>query len=171
MPRNALEGSAMSHLDDLVSFYWVLCFIIVGHSGPGLQTSRLEGEETPADLGFWSDPRPKSSAHAKRGHLENPTFTLPVQPQFTSLLKLLENLHGFFNRRIRAEHDAVLSPSDARQDFTEFVGYFSQAMEEVDDLLGAVQCIPQKRPLDEQVETTVAKKRSVTVMTCCEWSL
>jgi len=124
-----------------------------------LETMRLDGDDRPPDLDFWTARLEKASALAKRGHLENANFKLPVQPRFKPLTGLLKNLHGFFHRRIWEDIDEA--DLDPHEDHVEFLGYFSQAIQDVERFLDITQCIPQKRAMDEQGGRTVAKKERI----------
>jgi hypothetical protein len=122
MCRNALFGqSANSYLDDLESFYWILCFIICVHGRPGPSRCEL----SPAmELLFTT--KPQAAANAKEDHFET-TFHLPVSPFFgLPIVDLVRKLHGFFRNRIIQE--AAANREAARLDYQEIVGYFASTV-------------------------------------------
>jgi len=154
---------AGSHLDDLESIYWILCFIIAHHDGPDLATSRLA--KTPSVLVGWLSEDEWSAVIAKNSHLTE-DFNLPVQDWFRPLEPLARSLHSFFQSRILARDEArrlgeALPLPDAREDYEKFVAMFSQAIQAVewpagvifnDEFDGDVENVfhvPPKRELDD----------------------
>ena len=119
MCRNALSGrSANSYLDDLESFYWVLCFIICVHGGPGPSRCELAPE---MKLLLINDQY--AAATAKVDHFRTP-FHLPVAAFFgPPVTELATTLHSFFENR-GPVHDL----NAAQLDYTEVVGYFAWAI-------------------------------------------
>ena len=119
-----------SHLEDLESLYWLLCFIIAGHSGPDLATCRLAPKLWPADIQLWQTPNAPAAAAAKEGHLRR-VFKLTVQQCFEGLERLVRNLHAFFQARLQ-DTQTTIPVADAQKDFREFLGYFSQTIQELE---------------------------------------
>src|SRR5882724_2830845 len=75
MCRTALLGEpADSHLDDLESFYWVLCFILSAHHGPGLSSSQ---PVLSPEMKLFVMNNSESAAHSKGNHFALP-FGLPL---------------------------------------------------------------------------------------------
>ena len=122
MCRNALFGkSANSYLDDLESFYWVLCFIICVHGGPGPSRCELSPK---MKLLFINNQ--DAAANAKLDHFET-SFKLPISPYFgPPVAELARNLHSFFENRITLgpAHDLKA----VQLDYAEIVGYFASAI-------------------------------------------
>ena len=134
MCRKALLGQpANSHLDDLESFYWVLCFIICSHHGPGLSSSQLV---LSPEMKLLVTADCESAARSKRLHFSGP-FELPLASFWgRSVLHLMRNLHIFFRNRILAQETAHKlgldpPPNEPGADYTEFSGYFSLAIQEL----------------------------------------
>lgn len=85
------------HLDDLESFFYVLCWICFGFSGPGKKLNPF-----PKTLSKWESTDPELAADAKKGMfylgLENTGETTPF---FGDIFQeLLEDLHGFFQAHV-----------------------------------------------------------------------
>jgi hypothetical protein len=85
------------HLDDLESFFYVLCWICFGFSGPGKKLNPF-----PKTLSKWESTDPELAADAKKGMfylgLENTGDTTPF---FGDIFQeLLEDLHGFFQAHV-----------------------------------------------------------------------
>src|SRR5882724_8996840 len=73
MCKNALGGKpANSQLDDLESFYWVLCFMVCFHDGPGLSSSQ---PVMSPEMNLLVIVDGKSAALSERNH-----FVLPFGP-------------------------------------------------------------------------------------------
>jgi len=131
MCKNALGGKpANSHLDDLESFYWVLCFMVCFHDGPGLSSSQpvLSPEmKLLVTVDF------ETAAHGKSNHFALP-FGLPLASFWgRSIVRLMRNLHLFFHKRILAQEHAEKDPPphDPGADYKEILSYFSLAIQEL----------------------------------------
>ncbi|KAF8574728.1 hypothetical protein K439DRAFT_1624113 [Ramaria rubella] len=104
--RNVLLGEEPhSYFDDLESFYYVLCFIATGCTGPGSDpVHRIKN--LPPTLAIWQSfktiPYPDSMSRNKNHHFLN-NFNEVVHGWFGPHVKqLVRNLHGFFFKRTRA---------------------------------------------------------------------
>jgi len=74
---------------------------------------------------LWQTPTAHAKAQAKEGHLRR-SFELPVQKGFIGLERLARNLHAFFKTRVQ-DTQKTIPATNARKDFREFLGYFSEA--------------------------------------------
>lgn len=121
MSRNILQSRlSHSYLDDLESFYYVLCWLICEYDGPGdVSASRVE--KTPKQL---KDLDSKDGAK-KSEHMRN-EFELPIRPWFGEIIReMAMHLHSFFHRRTRFD-----APTwDPGQDYEEFIGHIRHAIE------------------------------------------
>jgi hypothetical protein len=135
MSRNALRKYPTTHCNNLESLYYLFCFIITAHTGPNLSTSRLPHAGLPEDLKLWFLGQPSFVAVAKKGHLDGEDFMLPVQNVFNPLEPLAVKLHGFLHTRVRYDKYGVREPPPypftPEQDFSEFLGYFEETIEEM----------------------------------------
>jgi len=133
MCRKALLGeSANSHLDDLESFYWILCFFLSVHHGPGLSSSQ---PVLSPEMKLLVTVDCESAAHSKRKHFSG-QFRFPLASFWgSSVVGLMRNLHSFFSKRISAQ-EAVVEfgqgppPHDPDADYKEILCYFSLAIQE-----------------------------------------
>jgi serine/threonine protein kinase len=122
MSRNLLQNgleSSHSYLDDLESFYYVLCWLICEYDGPGdVRTSRVT--KTLPQLRNLDS---KDGA-TKSEHIRN-DFDLPIQPWFGQIFQeMAMQLHGFFHRRINPDRPTL----DPENDYQEFIGHFMHAI-------------------------------------------
>ncbi|CAA7264866.1 unnamed protein product [Cyclocybe aegerita] len=123
-----------SHLDDLESFFHVLCWICFAYMRPRQRVS-----ETPYILADWNSKSVGRACRAKKAF-----FADPLGPQKTDAVsdffcapfrKLLQNLHGFF----RPYAFAPLQPppplseilSTANEDYETILAMFEEAIREV----------------------------------------
>ena len=133
MCRKALLGEpANSHLDDLESFYWILCFFLSVHHGPGLSSSQ---PVLSPEMKLLVTVDCESAAHSKKNHFSEP-FGLPLAALWgRSVVRFMRNLHLFFRKRIFAQ-EAVVEfgqdppPHDPGADYKEILCYFSLAIQE-----------------------------------------
>jgi len=152
MSRNVLrETGPHTYLDDLESFFFVLCWILVAYQRPGI--IRVEMPDT---ISLWDDP---GSYLYKIGLLAS-EFKLPVSPWFgQSLRALLVRLHGFFNKR-----EALLgrppSDPDPVRDYDEFLSHIEQSITDLEqESVGAL--MPDTHaPIPDGAEVLVSLKRS-----------
>lgn len=120
MSRNVLKGNdPHTYIDDLESFYYVICWIVAGYERPGVGKSPI-----PKGLNLWD----LSEAYIFKDGLmvEDPCYA--VSPWFgSSLRKLLKNLFGFFRAR-KPYYDDVVITLDPTKDYDEFLGHIKQAI-------------------------------------------
>jgi len=105
MCRKSLLGeSANSHLDDLESFYWILCVFLSVDHGPGLSSSQ---PVLSPEMQLLVTNNSHSAARSKRSHFDQP-FGLPLASFWErSVVRLMRNLHLFFRKRIFAQEAVV----------------------------------------------------------------
>src|SRR5882724_10278977 len=98
MCRNALNGKpADSHLDDLESFYWVLCFIVCVHDDPGPSSAR---QAMSPEMTLFVVENCQAASLAKHHHFSRPFGLALVSFWEKSVVRLMRNLHLFFHKRI-----------------------------------------------------------------------
>jgi hypothetical protein len=86
-----LKEGPNTYLDDLESFYYVFCSIVVGYMSPGAPRVPL-----PAIVKGWAE---DYAWPMKHGHIVKP-FDLPVSEWFGGAIrKLCVQLHSFFHTR------------------------------------------------------------------------
>src|SRR5882724_3575217 len=131
MCKNALGGKpANSHLDDLESFYWVFCFIVSVHDGPGLSSSQ---PVLSPEMKLLVTVDCESAARSKRTHFAGP-FELPLSAfGGWGVLRLMRNLHLYFRKRFLAQEAAMEleqdpPPNDPGADYKEILQYFFLAI-------------------------------------------
>ncbi|KAF8530715.1 hypothetical protein JB92DRAFT_2825564 [Gautieria morchelliformis] len=148
MPFHALENETTTHCDDLESVFYVLYFIIGWHTDFDLSISRLKEEEVNWMVSQWVDDMGEIDtnkrgkvAWSKRCCLENIKFNqyFRVQTVFKPLEPLAIELHRFFVTR--HAHGGA-NGGTPEQDFTEFLGYFDETINELRD---KAPVIPRKR--------------------------
>jgi hypothetical protein len=130
MSRNVLDGGPHTYLDDLESFFYVLCSVVSSYKAPGTPTSPppdiLEGWELP----YASD--------VKHGWIISRSFRLPVSPWFgNSIRTLCVQLHSFFKRRRWDEREALEAGRDPPPhipsiDYDEFLQHIRHAISDMD---------------------------------------
>jgi len=76
---------------------------------------------------LWKTPAAPAAALTKEGFLCR-SFELPVQRGFVGLERLARNLHAFFQTRLE-DAPTPIPATNARKDFREFLGYFSEALQ------------------------------------------
>ncbi|KAF8480545.1 hypothetical protein JB92DRAFT_3041434 [Gautieria morchelliformis] len=125
MSCNVLEGKAPHiYRDDLESFYYVLCWILMTYTGPQKVRAKL-----PVEVEWWSDLR---SSHYKRDHFVG-RLKVPVDPWFGPWLRaLLTNLFVFFQIRGTGLGGPAV-PADAQGDYVEYIGHIDQCIHDMED--------------------------------------
>jgi Fungal protein kinase len=125
MSRGVLEGeNPHTYLEDLESFYFVLCWILMVYSGPH------KAKTIPPKQAAWWD-LPDSST-LKRGHIGAPRFQLPLEPWFGPCFQTLASrLFGFFQIR-RPIFGDLAPPVDPKLDYDEYLGYVQQCILDMD---------------------------------------
>jgi hypothetical protein len=128
-----LEGGPHAYLDDLESFYYVLCTIAAGYTSPGIQRV-----PRPTLLKGFDDPY---AAIIKEGFIiSRRGFELPVSAWFGEPMRTLcVKLHSFFRTRYRAAEDAEVERRTpprrvAPDDYAEFLKHIRQAILEQEGL-------------------------------------
>jgi hypothetical protein len=120
MSRNVLKGRGPhTYFDDLESFFYVLCWILVAFEGPGLGIAAL-----PPALSQWDGP---ASYLTKQGILSD-DFELSISPWFgKSLRELAIRLHRFFE--FRGTHSGrPLASLNPAEDYDEFLDHIRQGI-------------------------------------------
>ncbi|KAF8530000.1 hypothetical protein JB92DRAFT_557978 [Gautieria morchelliformis] len=120
MSGRVLEGKVPhTYLDDLESFYYVLCWILMVHTAPRVQRT------PPSIASYWD----KSMSHAiKLGQIASYAFDLPLEPWFGSCFQVLASrLHNFFHIR-RPSMGDLAPPVDPNKDYDEYLGYIRQCI-------------------------------------------
>jgi hypothetical protein len=124
MSRNVLDAGPHTYLDDLESFYYVLCWILVVYERP-----RAWMAELPELISSWDEP---GSSNIKQGLL-NHDFNFSVAPWFGgSLRRLIGRLHRFFRFRFELLQKP-LSSLDPAKDYDEFLSHIRQGIAEMDE--------------------------------------
>jgi hypothetical protein len=132
MSRAALDKKPTTYCEDLESLYYLLCFIIAGHTSQDIGTSRLPQDDLPRALKRWMLDDPLDASDGKKYHFTDAYFNLQVQEAFMPLRPLASRLYSFFyNRRTYNIATALPYSFTPEQDFNEFMGYFEEA---IDDL-------------------------------------
>jgi hypothetical protein len=129
MPRNALNNLPTAHCDDLESVYYLLCFIIGGHSEVDLFRSRLSDMHPQIDE--WMLQNRTKAVRYKRSHLRAEASEVLVQHVFQPLTSLAAKLHGFLQVRHLCQESSTPYPFSPEEDFTQFLGYFEQSIREM----------------------------------------
>ncbi|KAF8955208.1 hypothetical protein BDZ97DRAFT_1674590 [Flammula alnicola] len=129
------ENMTQDHLDDLESFYYVLCWICLGYSGP-----KNILDPFPPRLVNWEQGDAMLAADAKEAFLQRPlrrAFT-KIAPFFGPVfLRLLGRLHSFFGDirsvRFKTLYKSAVQRSDeeTQQDYATILGFIDQAIEEL----------------------------------------
>ncbi|KAF8520516.1 hypothetical protein JB92DRAFT_3111727 [Gautieria morchelliformis] len=127
-PRNALNNNPTTHCDDLESIYYLLCFIIAGHTRLDLCNSRLPDSKIPRYVSNWMLDEADFVFQNKEGYIRITAFPIPVQDEFKVLEPLAAKLHAFFFDRWIAE----TPNSTPEEDFTQFLNFFEETIEETD---------------------------------------
>ncbi|KAF8478768.1 hypothetical protein JB92DRAFT_3133895 [Gautieria morchelliformis] len=120
MSRNILEGkNPHTYIDDLESFYFVLCWILMVYSGPDKPKPKTV---LPRQAAWWDD---EDACAMKGGHLASRVFLLPLDTWFgPSFRALAINLCDFFRLRSLGLTKFV----SARKDYDEYLGYIDQCI-------------------------------------------
>jgi hypothetical protein len=121
MSRNALEGKRPhTYIDDLESFYFVLCWILMVYSGPH------KPRAAPPKQAVWWDI--SDSFTMKQGHFGRPKFHLPVDAWFGPCFSALAaRLYDFFLLRDLSSSEPV-PPNDPKQDYDKYLGHIRQCI-------------------------------------------
>ncbi|KAF8461314.1 hypothetical protein JB92DRAFT_3072201 [Gautieria morchelliformis] len=138
MSRNILEGkNPHTYIDDLESFYFVLCWIFMAYTGPDKPTPKtvLPGKADtgsdkpklkpvlPGKAAWWDD---EDACAMKGGHFASRDFLLPLDSWFNGCFReLAVNLWNFFRLRSLGLTNFV----SARNDYDEYLGYIDQCIE------------------------------------------
>ena len=114
-----MEQGPHTYLDDLESFFYVLCWILASFEGPGNRVA-----EVPQLVALWDDP----ASHILKLGLFSGEFILPVSPWFgLSFRNLAAHLHHFFDVR----EDLVGKPFsslDPAKDYDEYISHIRQSI-------------------------------------------
>ena len=158
MSRNLLENRPIhSHLDDLESFYYVLCWLICEYDGPGdVNASRLK--KTPQQL---KDLDSRGGAK-KIEHFQN-DFDLPVQPWFGEIFReMTVHLHGFFHCRTKPDGPTP----DPEHDYEEFISHIRRAIERLgaEDDVGSAPLAGSVSELEDVALTNRAKRKVADIV-------
>ncbi|KAF8910188.1 hypothetical protein CPB84DRAFT_1743631 [Gymnopilus junonius] len=128
------------HLDDLESFFYILCWICIGYSSPAIKVDPF-----PAELLEWEDENPRRASWAKDNiflrefELEN-----PVTDYFGPIFyRLLARLRAFFQPHvIRKRRKAPtngwpsltqLQDSESEKDYEAILNIFDEAIAEYEE--------------------------------------
>jgi Fungal protein kinase len=125
MSGKVLEGNMPhTYLDDLESFYYVLCWILMVYTAPH------KVKRTPPALASCWD---SSLSHAyKMGQIASYTFNLPLEPWFGPCFqKLASRLRNFFHVR-RPSMGDLAPPVDPKKDYDEYLGYIRECILDMD---------------------------------------
>jgi Fungal protein kinase len=125
MSGKVLQGKMPhTYLDDLESFYYVLCWILMVYTAP-----HKVKREPPRIALFWDDPR---SHIIKIGQITSDYINLPLEPWFGPCFqKLAGRLHNFFRVRHPSMADRA-PPVDPKMDYDEYLGYIRQCTLDMD---------------------------------------
>jgi hypothetical protein len=130
MSRNVLEGQPHTYIDDLESFFYVLCYVVAGYSRPVTPKIPL-----PEILDAWNRGFARGVKH---GWIITLPFDLEVSSWFGHALRALcVRLHSFFETRNReareARDEGRIPPRQvASTDYEEFINHIRQAISEMD---------------------------------------
>jgi hypothetical protein len=132
LPRRVLAGSTtLTHIDVLEAFFHVFLFIVVGHAGPSMASSRIQNW---GDLAGYGAPL-AIALPLKNFLIESEKFKYTVQTKYFKepTAQLAADLHSFFHTRWRNQRDAalagtVLSRPDSLEDYLEFTAHINNAI-------------------------------------------
>jgi Fungal protein kinase len=121
MSRNVLEGRhPHMYLDDLESFFFVICWILMVYTGP-----RKIRDELPDDACLWDDP---DSCRMKQGYFGTKGFDVSVDPWFGPCIhKLGQRLFDFFLAR-PLHGGKYIPPTDSKKDYDIYLGHIQQCV-------------------------------------------
>jgi hypothetical protein len=149
MSRNAHEGKKPhTYIDDLESFYFVICWILMVYSGPH------KVRAPPKEAAWWDLPE---AFIMKQGHFLIPRFQLPIDPWFgPSFEALATRLFDFL--RTRGPHRKTLvPPDDPKRDYDMYLDLIRQCIfdMEAEDLAAEGQSsTPGKSDVHTYVQPT-----------------
>jgi Fungal protein kinase len=125
MSGKVLEGKVPhTYLDDLESFYYVLCWILTIYTAPHKARCKPRG------IASWWDN--SMSYQMKIGQIASYSFDLPLEPWFGPCFqKLASSLHKFFHVR-RPSMGDLAPPVDPAKDYDEYLGYIRQCILDMD---------------------------------------
>jgi hypothetical protein len=126
------------HLDDLESFFYVLCWICFGFSGPGKKLDPL-----PKTLQKWESKDPESAADAKQSMLfRRLSWAGVCTPFFGNVFQeLLQDLHDFFAEHITQQDALPL----AKQTLPSLPDLIPESSQHYETVLGFVDNAIRKR--------------------------
>ena len=154
MSRNALDPvGPHTYLDDLESFYFVWCWILVAFEGPGKPKA-----ETPKHIALWDHP---ASSLIKYSQL-NRDLKLPIAPWFgNSLHRLAVHLHGFFEFRFHLI-GKPLSALHPTKHYDEFLAHIQQSITDLEEETEPTPEFPRSKLSEavRQLSYTGSGKRS-----------
>ncbi|KAF8584584.1 hypothetical protein K439DRAFT_1616570 [Ramaria rubella] len=142
------DGSEYKHsyLDDLESFYYVLCYLVVCHPSTG--SSKPEKMHKSISLWFKNEGGYLSKASSLWG--TSPPFN--VHPSFTPpVSKLIQDLHSFFRTQaLQAARVSgwLLEPEDGYDEFLRIIKDAISALSEdgIDTMANSSDLLPKERP-------------------------
>lgn len=147
--HKVLEGKlSNSHLDELESIYWILVFIVSLHDRLDASLLRM-ASPTAIRVIEALEGDAAAGASAKKGYLKA-DFVIPVldwsgQP----VKKLVEDFHVFLQSRLKAGKTGKVLQVDANDDYRTVVGYFHQAIRELESPVAIVNFLEGcAKPLD-----------------------
>ena len=153
MSRNALDPvGPHTYLDDLESFYFVWCWILVAFEGPCKHKA-----ETPKPIALWDHP---AASTIKYGQFVG-EFQLPIASWFgSSLHRLAVHLHQFFEFRF----DLIGKPLSAlhpTKDYDEFLAHIRQSITDLEEETEPTPELPPSKPFEtiRQLSYTGSGKR------------
>ncbi|KAF8584581.1 hypothetical protein K439DRAFT_1616568 [Ramaria rubella] len=114
----------LSYFDDLHSFYYVLCYLVVCHPASGSLKP-----EVPKAIAYWF--QEDGGYHSKSSTLLDESPSFDVHPSFKPpVSRLIKDLHTFFRDRTRQIYDVPPEPEDDYKVFLELIKNTIDALSE-----------------------------------------
>jgi hypothetical protein len=115
-------------MDDLESFYYVLCYIVACHSASGPSKPR----PAPYPISTWFS---EKGGHAEKDSaLYQRTYRYDIHPSFEPpVTKLMESLHHFFRNQVVIHWD-VERVSNLEEDYREFLTHIDHAIKALTEI-------------------------------------
>jgi Fungal protein kinase len=139
--RNVLEGGPHTYIDDLESFFYVICFIVAEYKRPFTPVRPRSGL-----MEAWES---KFSMQVKHGWITCRSFNVGVSDWFGEpFRKLGASLHSFFERRSwnareARENGRTPPPQIPSVDYEEFISYIVEAISAIES---SVTPLPSPEP-------------------------
>jgi hypothetical protein len=143
---NALNKAPMTPMDDLESIFYLLCWIMAGHTGTVLKPHALKHKSLPYELQtMLSAGTDKSIARHKYSFMDRRAFRLTLQTPFASFLPLMQKYHGLLatHGEIYSSGEGVttIAPSQTKE---VVLAGFKQVLELLDEGISTARAVVDK---------------------------